>query len=61
MGVKISQKRALRTAFASSRMEGLRITPQIESDTKRLLNGSLTTEKYVEETKARIAAQKRNA
>jgi hypothetical protein len=58
MSHKISQQRALRSAFASTRMEGFRITPQIEADTKQILAGKLSVDEYVKQAKQRIVERK---
>jgi hypothetical protein len=55
MSRKITQQQALRSAFASTRMEGFRITPQMEADAKRILNGKLSVDDYVKQVKQRIA------
>jgi hypothetical protein len=42
---------ALREAIASTRMEGLPITPEIEENIRRMLSGELTIEQRVEQIK----------
>ena len=46
---------ALRSALASSRMEGFRVTEQTEKDCMRLLTGELSVAELVKEIMARPA------
>ena len=38
---------SLNTAFASARMEGFQITPKIEADSRKLVNGDLSISEYI--------------
>ena len=40
---------AIREALASTRMEGLTVTPEIERSVRRILNGEITVEQRVRE------------
>ena len=42
-------ERALRNAIASTEMEGYRVTPRLERDCRRLLNGEISVETLVRE------------
>lgn len=44
-------ERALREALASARMEGLSVTPEIEENVRRILNGELTVEERIRQIK----------
>jgi hypothetical protein len=44
-----SQEKAVKNAFASARMEGYRITPQIEHNARRLINGQISVKECVSE------------
>ena len=52
----ITQEAALRTAFASSRMEGLEVTPEVESNCRRLLDGEISVAELVQEIIEKHAA-----
>ena len=51
----ITQEEALRSAFASSRMEGFEITPDVEKDCRRLLNGEVSASELARQIKAQYA------
>jgi len=55
----ITQEAALRSAFASSRMEGFEITPEVEANCRRLLNGEISVDELVQQIKDQHAARKR--
>ena len=38
---------SLNTAFASARMEGFQITPSIEANCRKLVNGDLSINEYI--------------
>ena len=42
-----SANESLNTAFASARMEGIEITPQIEADCLMIINGELSIQEYI--------------
>jgi hypothetical protein len=42
-------EKALSSAFASATMEGFVITPKIESDCIRIVNGDLTIAEYIQQ------------
>ncbi len=42
---------ALREAIASTRIEGLPVTPEIEENIRRMLSGELTIEERIEQIK----------
>lgn len=43
----VSTERALKNAFASVRIEGFRITPEMERDCMRILNGESSIDECV--------------
>lgn len=42
---------AIREALASTRMEGLAVTPDIERNVRRILNGEITVEQRIRQIK----------
>lgn len=54
----ISKERALKNAFASAQMEGFRVTPEIERNCKRLLNGEINIDGCVKEMLANPSPQR---
>ena len=55
----ITQEAALRTAFASSRMEGFEITPDVETNCRRLLDGEISVAELVQQIKEKHADRKK--
>jgi len=42
----VTQERAIKNAFHSAQMEGLKITDEVEADVRKMLSGELTIEQY---------------
>lgn len=59
MQKKVSPEQALNNAFASARMEGYNVTPDTESDCKRLLSGKIKTSELVAELVKKNADHKK--
>jgi hypothetical protein len=53
MNKKISAERAIRSAFASARMEGLNVTPEVERNVRLIVSGKVTVEERVRQLKAK--------
>jgi len=51
--VQTSQEKAIQNAFASARMEGFEITPEIESNVRRVVSGEATIDECVKEMLAK--------
>ena len=51
MHQKEKNELAIREALASTRMEGLAITPDIERNVRRILNGEITVEQRIRQIK----------
>ena len=64
MGVRIvmdninDMEKSINTAFASARMEGFQITPQIESDCRKIVSGELSISEYIRQVIETDAAKK---
>lgn len=54
----VSTERALKNAFASAKMEGFRITPEIERDCKRVLDGETSIDECVRRMLKKTTAEK---
>lgn len=53
MNRKISSERAIRSAFASARMEGLKVTPEVERNVRLIVSGRVTVEERVRQLRAK--------
>ena len=51
----VTQEAALRTAFASSRMEGFEITPEVEANCRKLLDGEISVAELIQQIKEKHA------
>lgn len=45
----VSTKRAMKNAFASARMEGFRVTPEIQRNCQRIINGEISIDDCVKQ------------
>lgn len=48
---KVKNELAIREALASTRIEGLAVTPEIEKNVRRILNGEITVEQRLRQIK----------
>ena len=51
MHQKEKNELAIREALASTRMEGLAVSPEIEKNVRRILNGEITVEQRIRQIK----------
>ncbi|MDR1736915.1 MAG: antitoxin VbhA family protein [Oscillospiraceae bacterium] len=56
--MQVSNEMAIRNAEASLRMEGLRPSPEVLRECKRILDGEITYEQYIEKLKEKYMGTK---
>ena len=49
----VSTERAMKNAFASARMEGFRVTPEIQRDCQRIVSGEISIDDCVKQMLAK--------
>jgi len=52
-------EKSLNTAFTSAKMEGFDITPRIEENCRKIVNGELSIEDYIQQMVQTLSAEAR--